>query len=314
MAKKRNGKMTERQLCMIEMRAQGNSYTDIGAAFGITGSGARDNIRVAARLLMRHGREALPDSIDTPYSVEDLIASVPNLRPISQIKSERQETKRVFESLKKRFTTEELVKALEECNRDPEFAGKFNGALYFVSKVTGIDPGILYYDMFRSSNGKDSETLEQNTRIRYLYRDAENNKVWNECVIPGILTPEQQKTILGCLHEVDLFIPSLVGLPEAKFDEVDDPDIDDQWFELDEASFEIVVKRADVPVSPEELVAAFVACKDRWMERYLDDASADTLSQSNTKPSLSEKIKGASARVATRTDLGPAEKAFKLGR
>lgn len=82
MGKSRNGKMTERQLRMLELKAEGKSYTDIGDLFEITGSGARENIRTAARLLQRHGEDAFPLGVQTAYSVDALIASVPSLRPL----------------------------------------------------------------------------------------------------------------------------------------------------------------------------------------------------------------------------------------
>lgn len=37
-----------------------------------------------------------------------------------------------------------------------------------------------------------------NTRISYLYRDADNYKVLNSCVVEGEVTEEQKKTINQC--------------------------------------------------------------------------------------------------------------------
>ena len=37
-----------------------------------------------------------------------------------------------------------------------------------------------------------------NTKISYLYRDADNYKMSNECVIIGTLTAEQAHTIRDC--------------------------------------------------------------------------------------------------------------------
>lgn len=110
-----------------------------------------------------------------------------------------------------------------------------------------------------------AQKIEQpvNTKIYYLYRDAENNKSFNECVIPGVLTPEQKQTILDCLHEGDGFIPSEVGLPELRNWEWDNS-IDHPFFELDEDSFAETSEKADVDVTAEELVAAFVENKDKW--------------------------------------------------
>ena len=75
-----------------------------------------------------------------------------------------------------------------------------------------------------------------NTKISYLYRDASNYKVPNECIVRGLLTDEQTKAILDCLDR-DNFIPSQVGLPERRFDRFD-PEEDTCWFELYESGFE----------------------------------------------------------------------------
>ena len=55
-----------------------------------------------------------------------------------------------------------------------------------------------------------------NTRIHYLYRDADNYKVQNECVILGEMTEEQEQRIIACLDEKEYFVPSRVGNAGAK--------------------------------------------------------------------------------------------------
>ena len=78
--------------------------------------------------------------------------------------------------------------------------------------------------------------LPVNTKISYLYRDAENYKKVNECVIAGALTAEQICAIKDCCDMGEYFSPSQVGLPERRFDRYD-PAVDHCWFELDEDSF-----------------------------------------------------------------------------
>lgn len=68
-----------------------------------------------------------------------------------------------------------------------------------------------------------------NTRIHYLYRDADNYKVQNECVILGEMTEEQEQRIIACLDEEEYFVPSRVGMPERKFNT--ETDSDHPWFE-----------------------------------------------------------------------------------
>lgn len=50
-----------------------------------------------------------------------------------------------------------------------------------------------------------------NTKICYLYRDADNYKVHNECVIQGELSKEQIQSILDCCDMGEYFIPRQVG-------------------------------------------------------------------------------------------------------
>ncbi len=72
-----------------------------------------------------------------------------------------------------------------------------------------------------------------NTKISYLYRDADNYKMHNKCVIAGTLTTEQARTIKDSCEMGEYFIPRQVGLPERRFDRYD-PAVDHCWFELDE--------------------------------------------------------------------------------
>ena len=46
-----------------------------------------------------------------------------------------------------------------------------------------------------------------NTKISYLYRDADNYKMHNKCVIAGTLTTEQTRTIKDSCEMGEYFIP-----------------------------------------------------------------------------------------------------------
>lgn len=46
-----------------------------------------------------------------------------------------------------------------------------------------------------------------NTRILYLYRDADNYKVPNSCVVEGEVTEDQKNSILSSLDDGCYFIP-----------------------------------------------------------------------------------------------------------
>ena len=73
------------------------------------------------------------------------------------------------------------------------------------------------------------QEAHMNTQIRYLYRDASNYKVENECVVTGTFTQEQIAQIMDCCDLGEYFIPSQVGLPEQRFDRYD-PEEDHCWF------------------------------------------------------------------------------------
>ena len=78
-----------------------------------------------------------------------------------------------------------------------------------------------------------------NTRISYLYRDADNYKMQNSCVIMGVITEAQIAEIISCLDCGEYFIPRQVGLPEKRFDRFDE-EADHCWFELSADGFEAV--------------------------------------------------------------------------
>lgn len=102
-----------------------------------------------------------------------------------------------------------------------------------------------------------------NTRINYLYRDADNYKMPNSCVVSGKISQDQIDTIIDTLDEGEYFIPHLVGLPEEKFDTYD-PQSDHPFFELDADSFETTMARATIELTVESLVNAFIRQKGKW--------------------------------------------------
>lgn len=110
-----------------------------------------------------------------------------------------------------------------------------------------------------------------NTKISYLYRDADNYKVHNECIIEGKLTEQQIEKIMGCCDEGEYFIPHQVGLPERKFDEYD-TEADHCWFELDRAGFEQTDRPADISLTAQQLVNNFSACKNNWNDMEGEEA------------------------------------------
>jgi hypothetical protein len=126
-----------------------------------------------------------------------------------------------------------------------------------------LDPSFKDCNFTVARFESDDRSAEHNTKIRYLYRDAHNYKVHNECIIRGVLSDDQQRQIREALLDGQDFIPSLVGLPEVKFEDYDE-EADGPWFELDEDSFEITEQPHTVDTTAEQLTAMFAFYKGKW--------------------------------------------------
>ena len=102
-----------------------------------------------------------------------------------------------------------------------------------------------------------------NTQIEYFYRDGGNWKTWNECIIKGEMTEEQEKRIIACLEDGEYIIPSRIhaDLPEN----ANDSDYSDQFpmFEWS-GGFTLTDAAPDIDLTVEELVARFEEMKNGW--------------------------------------------------
>lgn len=102
-----------------------------------------------------------------------------------------------------------------------------------------------------------------NTKISYMYRDADNYKTWSEEILKGEISVQQLMTIVDCLDDKMYFIPSQVGLPEVRFDNV--TEADHCWFELyPKQDFNRTVQEPTIDMTVDELVKRFQAAKGRW--------------------------------------------------
>lgn len=110
-----------------------------------------------------------------------------------------------------------------------------------------------------------------NTKIEYLYRDADNYKVWNTCVVCGEITEQQKETIFNSLDGGEYFIPSKVGLPEKRFENYD-AEVDHDWFELQKDSFDDTDLPPTVDTTASELADSFARWAGRWEEAEPDMA------------------------------------------
>lgn len=101
-----------------------------------------------------------------------------------------------------------------------------------------------------------------NTKINYLYRDADNYKVRNECVIRGEMTAEQEKRIIDSLDEETYFVPTCVGMPEEKFGS--ETEADHPWFEW--CGTEPTERKPTLDIDAEELTTRFEKVGNGWQE------------------------------------------------
>lgn len=105
-----------------------------------------------------------------------------------------------------------------------------------------------------------------NTRLTYLYRDADNYKKLNTIVIAGEMSEKQQQTILSCLMDGEHFIPSVVGLPEERFGSW--TEADHIWFELEAGFATQTESKAQLKITTQELVDRFLAAMGNWEKLY----------------------------------------------
>lgn len=74
----RSGKITERQLRMLELRSQGATLKEVGDAFGVTPEGVRINVNMAMHYISQRGlQQVLPEGVTTQYSHTELLQSPP---------------------------------------------------------------------------------------------------------------------------------------------------------------------------------------------------------------------------------------------
>jgi hypothetical protein len=100
----------------------------------------------------------------------------------------------------------------------------------------------------------------KNTKLLYLYTDADNYKQWNEAVLEGEITEEQKSIIMDSLDADNMFIPSLIGLPENRFEHL--TTADHIWFEMKEII--LTDEEADTGLTVEEVVEGFQKQKGIW--------------------------------------------------
>jgi len=107
---------------------------------------------------------------------------------------------------------------------------------------------------------QNREQAIMNTKIEYLYRDAENYKLWDEVIVEGHLTIEQLEPFY---HEGEFFIPSVVGLNDLQSEPLTVNDHIWHTIEL----VETTDKSPTSNISAEKLLSNFAdAAKNDWFQ------------------------------------------------
>lgn len=96
---------------------------------------------------------------------------------------------------------------------------------------------------------------QSNTMFSYLYRDASNYKKANAVVVRGTFQESDEAAIQAALFEGEYFIPRQIGLPEARFGELNEND--HCWFEYSEMTPTSAGATIDLTIS--QLVDRFTA-------------------------------------------------------
>lgn len=106
-----------------------------------------------------------------------------------------------------------------------------------------------------------------NTMVRYCYTDGANYKKFGKCVIKGVMSTEQESTVLASLDEGEFFIPEMVGIPALNFDKEfgHDEDLDHPWCHFPVEPFMKTIEVPTVNLTVDEFVDRFKkAAENHW--------------------------------------------------
>lgn len=130
-----------------------------------------------------------------------------------------------------------------------------------------------------------------NTKISYMYRDADNYKTFRDEVLSGEITQKQKDEITECLHDEEFFIPHQVGLPEVRFEQVTESD--HAWFEFHpEEDVTLTNQDPTIDMTVDELVEKFQAAKGNWDEETFSDYASAMLGTTEPNREIRVKVKG----------------------
>lgn len=101
-----------------------------------------------------------------------------------------------------------------------------------------------------------------NTRLAYLYRDADNYKVRHEVVFAGQMSEEEKMRIIASLDDGEYFIPGPLGLNDERFGS--ETEADHPFFEF--CYFEETTDKPTTDITIAEIVKRFEDNAHLWKD------------------------------------------------
>lgn len=133
-----------------------------------------------------------------------------------------------------------------------------------------------------------------NTRLFYIYRDADNYKKLHEAVFAGRMTDDEKKRIIASLDAGEYFFPGPLGLSDERFGSV--TEADHPFFEF--RYFEETTDKPTTDISIAEIVKRFEDNAHLWKDSEtsaddveLNDENDIKLASSNPDEDLSPRAK-----------------------
>lgn len=133
-----------------------------------------------------------------------------------------------------------------------------------------------------------------NTRLAYLYRDADNYKVRHEVVFAGQMSEDEKMRIIASLEAGEYFLPRPLGLNDERFGS--ETEADHPFFEF--CYFEETPDKPTTDISIAEIVKRFEDNAHLW--KAYEDSTGDVelkedgdvgLAESEAKDDLSPRAK-----------------------
>jgi hypothetical protein len=139
-------------------------------------------------------------------------------------------------------------------------------------------------------------SITTNTRLAYLYRDADNYKVRHEVVFAGQMSEDEKMRIIASLEAGEYFFPGPLGLNDERFGS--ETEADHPFFEF--CYFEETPDKPTTDISIAEIVKRFEDNAHLW--KAYEDSTGDVELKEDSDVGL--------AASEAKDDLSPRTKAL----